>query len=284
MARDIHRLGRLRAALRGATAWTQRNAVISIAAAAIVSSIAGGGMTYAAMTVHDPTAQAERILAHNTTKEQLEKDIQQLLELTDLTSVTGSMGASGLSGVREVTQQASRMGCRITNFESWGLAEDFDIPRLTSICDAASFVREALSAEGEEDEATGLLPAEKRVEIQARRDLVAEEAGLQGVALGLSEREAGTDAAGQLAALASSAEMSQTLRAEAAMNNRLQIRLIEEMVALRAIMASLLEVQSAQALRSVSTNAVIRGSRAATPNELRGSGLGSDDPFADITE
>lgn len=284
MADQVHRYGRLRAALRSASAWTRRNAVISIVVAAIASSVAGGGATYAAMTVHDPKGEVTRVESLNKLVEQLEKLEEQVRELQELTDVTGAMGTSGLTGVREVTEQASRMGCRMTDFESWGLSADFDIPRLTSICDAASFVREALTPDGEEDDGLGMLSAEKRTEIQARRDLVTEEAALQGVALGLSEREAGTDAAGELAALAASAEMSQTLRAEAAMNNRLNIRLIEELVAMRAVMAGLLEVQSAQALRTVSTNAVIRGSRASTPDTLRDADFDSADPFAGIGE
>ena len=284
MAGDVSRYCGLRAALRRASAWTQRNAVISIATAAIVSSVVGGGATLAAMTVHDPKGEVTRVESLNKLVEQLEQLEKQVRELQDLTDVTGAVGASGLTGVREATQQVSRMGCRMTDFESWGLSEDFEVPRLTSICDAAGFVREALSGEGLEDEASGMLTADDRAEIQARRDLVTEEAGLQGVALGLSEREAGTDAAGQLAALAASAEMSQTLRAEAAMTNRLNIRIIEELVAMRAIMASLLEVQSAQVLRSVSTNVVIRGSRAATPERLRDADFETPDPFAGIGE
>lgn len=251
-----------------------RSAVIT---AAIAGVLWGAPYAWAAMTVFDPTAQASRIEQLNTAVKQLEEAKSRLAELERQTQTLGTRGALPMSdGSANLVTRAARLACSLVNFHGWDLGPDTQVPNITSLCQLKSFLSQTVVAVP--DEETGHLSNSVVETVKRRRVEAIESAGVNGLATGLSERETSGQAMAELQSLAAAAATTRNLREDMAVSNRLALRQVEELIAIRSMLGALLEVQSAQALQGTP----ILTKPSGTASGILPQASVGDDPFGSI--
>jgi len=250
-----------------------RSAVIT---AAIAGVLWGAPYAWAAMTVFDPTAQGSRIEQLNNAVKQLEEAKKQLNELEQQTNIMGLVGQMEMAdGTANLVKRSARMACALVNFDGWELG-DLVAPNITSLCQLKSFLAQAIVAVP--DEETGNISGATVETVRLRRVEAVESAGVNGLSIGLSERETFAEALGELSSLAATAAMTRTLREDMAVSNRLALRQVEELIAIRQMLGALLEVQAAQALQATP----ILTKPSGQTSGLLPAGSPADDPFGSI--
>lgn len=227
--------------------------------AVLTAVVVGSGAAYAAMTVHDPKAEATRLEELSNAAEQLEQLQDQLKEakeqvnqLTTLNGVIGEIGGIQAGFDTSALQSAARMGCQGFQGQGFGLPENFQMPDMTSICDAKEFVSEHLSSPVQGENGT-VSRADFETFID-RRTAAVEESAQQGYAIGLSEREAVQLASSDLAALGAEATATTTQREDIANLRKIALRQATEMVQVRALLGALVELESARAMREMGSH------------------------------
>lgn len=215
-------------------------------AGALCAGALSASTAYAAMTVFDPTANANAVKQLAEATKQLEELQRQVLELQNLRIQLGNIGDYVIDFVSEPMAGAARLACNMTDFGDWNLGVDFQVPDLSSICGVKDFLNQSLRV----DTSAGTFATQSLDEVRARRHSLMEEAALNGVAMGLSEREAASEAASALASLAREAARPVDQAQALLLANRLKVKEIEELIAIRSLLGSLVEVQAAQALRT----------------------------------
>lgn len=251
-----------------------RSAVIT---AAIVGVLWGAPYAWAAMTVFDPTAQGSRIEQLNNAVKQLEEAKARLAEMERQTQTLGTRGALPMSdGSSNLVNRAARLACSLVNFDGWDLGPDLQIPNIASLCQLKSFLAQTVVAVP--DEETGNVAGATVETVRRRRVEAVESAGVNGLATGLSERETSGQAMTELQSLAAAAATTTNLREDMVVSNRLALRQVEELIAIRSMLGALLEVQSAQALQA--TPILTKPSGQASG--ILPAGASSGDPFGSI--
>lgn len=251
-----------------------RSAVIT---AAVAGVLWGAPYAWAAMTVFDPTAQGSRIEQLNNAVKQLEEAKARLAELEKQTEIMGSFGSLPLQdGTANLVTRSARLACSLVNFDGWDLGPDVAIPNISSLCQLKNFLRQTVVAVP--DEETGNMAAATVETVRRRRVEAVESAGVNGLSIGLSERESSADAMTELQSLGSAAATTKTLREDMAVSNRLALRQVEELIAIRSMLGALLEVQSANALQATPVLTKPNGAVAGVGVPAAASG----DPFGSI--
>lgn len=251
-----------------------RSAVIT---AAIAGVLWGAPYAWAAMTVFDPTAQASRIEQLNNAVKQVEEAKARLAELERQTQIMGSFGSLPLSdGTANLVNRSARLSCSLVNFDGWDLGPDVAIPNISSLCQLKGFLARTVVAVP--DEETGNMAGATVETVRRRRVESVESAGVNGLSIGLSERESAGDAMTELQSVAAAAAAATTLREDMAVSNRLALRQVEELIAIRSMLGALLEVQSAQALQGTP----ILTKPSGTASGILPRAAGGEDPFGSI--
>jgi hypothetical protein len=251
-----------------------RSAVIT---AAIVGVLWGAPYAWAAMTVFDPTAQGSRIEQLNNAVKQLEEAKARLAELERQTQILGTRGALPMAdGSANLVNRSARLACSLVNFDEWDLGPDLQVPNIASLCQLKGFLAQSVVAVP--DEETGHLSNGVVETVKRRRVEAMESAGVNGLATGLSERETSGQAMAELQSVAAAAAVTTTLREDMAVSNRLALRQVEELIAIRSMLGALLEVQSAQALQGTP----ILTKPSGTASGILPRAPAGDDPFGSI--
>lgn len=215
-------------------------------AGAVCAGAVSASTAYAAMTVFDPTANSNALRQLAEATKQLEELQRQVVELQHLRLQLGNIGDYVVDFVSEPMAGAARLACNMKDFSDWNLGVDFQMPDLSSICGVRDFLNNSLRV----DTSAGSFAAQSVDQVRARRHSLMEEASLNGVAMGLSEREAASEAASALASLAREAARPVDQAQALLLANRLKVKEIEELIAIRSLLGALVEVQAAQALRT----------------------------------
>lgn len=249
----------------------------AIITAALAGVLWGGPYAWAAMTVFDPTAQGSRIEQLNMAVRQLEEAKARLEELEHQTQIMGTYGSLPLQdGTANLVNRSARLACSLVNFDAWRLGPDVAIPDISSLCQLKTFLSQTVVALPHEE--TGNVSGATVEAVRRRRVEAVESAAVNGLSIGLSERESSADALSELKTLGSAAATTNTLREDMAVSNRLALRQIEELIAIRSMLGALLEVQSAGVLQA--TPIVTKPS-----GEISGVGVrpvSTNDPFGSI--
>lgn len=235
--------------------------------AGIVAGVMGGSyQAYSAMIVHDPTSFVTLTQQLTTLSDQVEKMQEQVNEAKKLNGLMGSEGLIALRAVGGLAEQVGRVANSLTvdleNIELPGGENMTDV--IVNAGQAKEFISEALYSVEALDVRAGDIADELRAssgmsreEMIADRDRAREarfrlSATLTDSALanGLASKGDARSSAELFSSLSSTASSANTLRAQMAAQNEIQLALLAELVRLNGLMADKLAMDAARNIES----------------------------------
>ncbi len=205
---------------------------------------------WAAMTVYDPTVNVSTLKIHTEAVKQLAELEKQLAELRKVYTTLGRAGAIGQGFGGGITAEARRLAGIAADVSRWDLPRDFNPGSLNTLQSGIATLRRILAVLP--DEKSGNRAAADADKVHARRAAVHEDAAYYALALALSEREATAQAVGRVSGVAAEAQGTIDLHADLVAGNKLKVAEVEQLVAIRALLAALLEVAASGEMRQTS--------------------------------
>ncbi|GAK46663.1 general amidase, putative [Tepidicaulis marinus] len=235
--------------------------------AGIVAGVMGGSyQAYSAMIVHDPTSFVTLVQQLTALSDQVEKMQEQVNEAKKLNGLMGSEGLIALRAVGGLAEQVGRVANSLTvdleNIELPGGENMTDV--IVNAGQAKEFISEALYSVEALDVRAGDIADELRAsngmsreEMIADRDRAREarfrlSATLTDSALanGLASKGDARSSAELFSSLSSTASSANTLRAQIAAQNEIQLAVLAELVRLNGLMADKVAMDAARNIES----------------------------------
>lgn len=209
---------------------------------------------WAAMTVYDPSVNASVLNTHAEAVRQLEELQKQYAQLQRMYTTLGQGGVIGRDFGGGLLRESARLSGIALDVEGWDVPRDFTIGALSAVDSGTDALQEVLSAIPDE---LGSYDGAETNRARDRRTRIHEDAAYHAMALAFSERNALPQAVGRASTLASEAQTSVDLHSDLVAANKLQVATLENMIAIRATLAALLELQGSESLRAAPM--IVRG-------------------------